>query len=473
MPEYDAVIVGSGPNGLAAAIMLAQKGYKVLVLEGAQTIGGSVRSEQLTIPGFVHDTGAAIMPMTKVSPFFNSLPLTKYGLEWILPTAALAHPFDDGSAILLKQSIVETAEFFNGDAEAYRNLIDPLLFHWDQLSDYLLGTWRLPMHPMITANFGLTALQSAKKLVNHHFKSARAKGFFAGLAAHSVLPLDQISSAAIGLVLCLSAHSVNWPIPSGGAGNVSKALGAYFNSLGGTIITGHSVKGLTDLPDKGPVFYDTSPGKIADLYEKHLPHHYKKSLMAYSYGPGIFKMDWALSGPIPWKAKICEQAGTVHLGGSFNEISQSEGSAWQGKIAEKPFIILAQPSSFDDTRAGKGKHTAWAYCHVPNGCDFDMTNQMETQIERFAPGFKDLILSRHTLRPSDLQRENPNLVGGDIAGGASTIKQLLCRPVCKCMPYSVPIRGVYLCSASTPPGAGVHGMCGFHAASAFLRRNGQ
>jgi len=316
----------------------------------------------------------------------------------------------------------------------------------------------------------LKALRSARSLAECHFKGYRARGFFAGLSAHSVLPLNRVPSAAIGLVMCVTGHTAGWPIPSGGAGSISGVMAQYLISLGGKVVTGRNVEVLSDLPHAKAVFYDTSPRQVLSIYGDHLPGGYRKALRNYRYGPGIFKMDWALSGQVPWKGEKCRQAGTVHLGGTFEEIAAAEMAAWQGKISDRPFVILAQPSLFDPSRAPAGKHTAWAYCHVPNGCDYDMTQYIESQVERFAPGFKDTILSRSSFSPARLEAENPNLVGGDIVGGAQTLRQLLCRPACLIAPYSVPIKGVYLCSASTPPGAGVHGMCGFHAARAFLKK---
>ncbi len=468
--EYDAAVIGSGPNGLAAAIKLAERGLKVVVLEAEDTVGGGARTAELTLPGFHNDVGSAIHPMAAVSPFFSSLPLSRFGLEWVKPPVQMAHPFDDERAALLKTSVKESSLTLAGDGEAYIKLVQPLLDRFDGLREYLLGTMRSAKNPLLLARFGLKALRSAENLSMIHFKGALARGFFAGLAAHSILPLNKTPSAAFGLVLCITGHAAGWPIPVGGARSISSALSDYFASLGGTLVTGHKVRSFIDLPDAKAVFFDTAPGQLLRIYDQRLPAGYKKSLQDYRYGPGVFKVDWALSGPIPWKSKDCHMAGAVHIGGTFAEIAEAELSAWQGKIHPRPFVILAQPSLFDSSRAPAGQQTAWAYCHVPNGCSYNMTASIESQIERFAPGFKGLILQRHASTPADLEAENPNLVGGDIVGGAQTLKQIFCRPTCRLMPYTIPLPDVYLCSASTPPGAGVHGMCGFHAASAYLKK---
>ncbi|MBN1375919.1 MAG: NAD(P)/FAD-dependent oxidoreductase, partial [Dehalococcoidia bacterium] len=361
-------------------------------------------------------------------------------------------------------------ETLGRDATAYKKLMSPLAANSDKLYTDLLGTLRRAEHPLADAGLAFKAFNSAAGLAAGHFKESRARGFFAGLAAHSVLPLNRIPSAAIGLVMCLTAHSAGWPIPSGGAGSLTAALAKYFISLGGKIITGKKVETITDLPHTEAVFFDSPPGQALKIYGDRFPEGYRKALQNYRYGPGVFKIDWALSGTIPWKARECLQAGTVHLGGSLEEIAEAEQATWQGKAPLKPFVILAQPSLFDSSRTPPGKHTAWAYCHVPNWCANDMTGSIEAQIERFAPGFRDNILARRVSTPAILEKENPNLVGGDIVGGAQTLKQMFCRPACRMVPYETPVRGIYLCSASTPPGAGVHGMCGLHAAEAYLKR---
>ncbi|HEX7363693.1 MAG TPA: NAD(P)/FAD-dependent oxidoreductase [Dehalococcoidia bacterium] len=468
MVEHDAVIVGAGPNGLAAAITLAEKGLKPAILEGNNKIGGGARSSELTLAGFIHDTGSAIHPFGAASPFYSSLPLSQFGLEWINSPAALAHPFDDGSAVILGPSIAATAETLGVDAKKYTNLIRPCVGQWDKLIIDLLGTRRFPQHFLTLARFGLKGFCSAKIFTDRYFTGFRAKGFFAGLAAHSALPLNQIPSAAFGLTLCIAGHTIGWPVPKAGTGSLTTALSKYLYKLGGSIVTGHYVKSAADLPSSKSYFFDTSPATLVKIYDDLLPAGYKKKLQNYQYGPGVFKIDWALSAPIPWKAKECTQALTVHLGGTFDEIAKSELAAWHGRIIEKPFVILAQPSLFDSSRMPRNKHIAWAYCHVPNNSPSDMTEYIEAQIERFASGFRELILARHVSTPAKLEAENPNLVGGDIVGGAQTLKQILCRPTCNLVPYSTPLKGVYICSSSTPPGAGVHGMCGYHAASAYL-----
>ena len=470
MAEYDAVIVGAGPNGLAAAITLAEHGLKPIILEKNDSIGGGARSSELTLKGFVHDTGSAIHPLGAASPFFLSLTLSRFGLEWIKSPAALAHPFDDGSVAILEPSISATAERLGADGKNYINLIQPYLKEWDKLVIDLLGTRRFPRHIMALAKFGMKGLCSAKSFADKYFSGFRARGFFAGLAAHSALPLNETPSAAFGLTLCIAGHAVGWPITKGGTGLITTALSKYLETLGGGIVTGQYVKSTADLPDAKAVFFDTSPATLANIYRDLLPAGYRETLQNYRYGPGVFKIDWALSAPIPWHAKECARALTVHLGGTFDEIAEAELAAWRGRITDKPFVILAQPSLFDPTRTPPTRHVAWAYCHVPNNCSSDMTKHIEAQIERFAPGFRDVVLARHILTPAKLEAENPNLVGGDIVGGAQTLKQILCRPTCYPMPYSTPVRGIYICSSSTPPGAGVHGMCGYHAANAYLRR---
>jgi len=462
-----ACVVGSGPNGLAAAIALAQAGLPVSVIEGNASVGGGARSAELTLPGFVHDTGSAVHPMAAASPFFNSLPLAGHGLEWIEPPAALAHPFDDGSCALLFRSVSETAATLGPDSAGYSALFTPLLEDWDNLLPELLGRMRMPQRPLSLAHFGLKAIQSAAALA-HRFKGRQARGLMAGLCAHSILPLDKIPGAAFGLALALAGHAAGWPLPKGGAGKISAALASCFKSGGGTITTGKFVESEDDLPADATVIWDITPAQLLGMRGLSLPDGYRRSLRSYKYGPGAFKIDWALTEPISWKSPECKLAGTVHLGGTFEEIALSESSARHSEAAPQPFVLLAQPSLFDPSRAPTGKHTAWAYCHVPNGYGGDMTGAIEAQVERFAPGFREIILARHTAGPAALEKDNPNLVGGDISGGAQTLRQLFARPALRWDPYRIPGSNMYLCSSSTPPGAGVHGMCGFHAAMSCL-----
>jgi len=467
--EYDAVVVGSGPNGLAAAITLAQAGFSVLVYEAKSTVGGGTRSAELTLPGFVHDICSAIHPLGVGSPFFRSLPLSQYGLEWIHPSIPLAHPFDDGRAAVLDRSIDKTCDTLEQDGNAYRDLMEPLVSDWDKLADGLLGPLRLPSHPIAMACFGLSAIQSANGLARRLFKGKRARGLFAGLAAHSIMPLDHMITAAIGLVLGILGHAVGWPMPRGGSQKIADALSGYLRSLGGEIITDTLIESIDQLPTARVVLLDVTPRQLLRMAGHRLPAGYRRRLEGYRYGPGVFKVDLALTGPIPWKAKECTGAGTVHLGGTIDEIAHSERMMWEGRHPERPYVLVAQHSLFDPSRAPEGKHTFWAYCHVPNGSTFDMTERVEAQIERFATGFRDLILARSTMSPIEFEEYNPNYIGGDINGGIQDLWQLFTRPVARMVPYSTPIKGLYICSSSTPPGGGVHGMCGYHAARAALR----
>ncbi|MFA5064848.1 MAG: NAD(P)/FAD-dependent oxidoreductase [Dehalococcoidia bacterium] len=461
-------VVGSGPNGLAAAIALAQAGLRVSVIEGNHSIGGGARSAELTLPGFIHDTGSAVHPMAAISPFFKSLRLSDHGLVWIQQPAALAHPMDDGSCALLQTSILDTSSTLGKDAPAYRHMIRPLFEEREILLPFLLGTMRRTQHLPSLARFGFNAMQSAFFLA-HRFQSERTRGFIAGLCAHAILPLDEWPGAAYGLALALAAHTAGWPIPREGSGSISAALASCLESAGGTVTTGKFVESRDDLPEEATVLWDVTPAQLLRIKGLNLPDGYRKSLGRYRYGPGIFKIDWALSEPIPWKARECRLAGTVHLGGTFDEIALSESCAWRCESAPKPFVLLVQPSLFDPSRAPAGKHTAWAYCHVANGFNGDMTDAIEAQVERFAPGFREIILARHTAGPADLEKDNPNLVGGDISGGAQTLWQIFARPTLQRDPYKIPGADMYLCSSSTPPGAGVHGMCGFHAAASCLK----
>lgn len=465
---YDAVVVGSGPNGLAAAVELARNGCSVVVLEAEDTIGGGTRSAELTLPGFVHDVGSAIHPLGYASPFFSTLPLQEHGLQWVHPPAPLAHPFEDGTAAVLERSVEETGETLDHDAEAYERLMRPIVRDWDKLVDSLLGPPRLPRHPVALARFGLHAVRSARGLAEDLFDGEKARGLFAGNAAHSFLPMEQAPSAAFGLVLSALGHAAGWPFPEGGSQKIADALVSYLRSQGGEVYTGFRVGSVEEVPQTRTVLFDVTPWQLLESCGRHFTERYRRALKRYRYGPGVFKVDFALDGPIPWRAEGCRRAATVHLGGTLDEISTAEAAVARGEHPEKPFVLLAQHSLFDGTRAPEGKHTVWTYCHVPNGSNFDMTERIEKQIERFAPGFRDLILAKSTMGPADLQRINANHIGGDINGGLQDFRQLFTRPVARLTPYSTPARGLYLCSSSTPPGGGVHGMCGYFAARAAL-----
>jgi phytoene dehydrogenase-like protein len=465
----DAIVVGSGPNGLAAAIALARAGLSVRVLEAGDTIGGGTRSAELTLPGFVHDVCSAIHPLAVASPFLRTVPLEAHGVEWIEPPAALAHPFDDGTAAMLERSPEATGETLGADGRRYGMLVAPLVSNADGLLDDLLGPARVPAHPFALARFGIAGALPAASLARTAFRGPRARGFLAGLAAHSMLPLTRVPSAAFGLVLALLGHAVGWPLARGGSQAIADALASYLRSLGGEIETGRNVASLAELDGARAVLLDVTPRQFLALAGERLPSAYGARLARYRYGPGVFKLDWALDGPIPWRAEVCARAATVHLGATLEEIAASERQPWRGAVAERPYVLLAQQSLFDPTRAPAGQHTAWAYCHVPNGAAVDMTDRIERQVERFAPGFRERVIGRSALGPAELEAHNPNYVGGDINGGAADLRQLFARPVARRSPYTTPLPGVFLCSSSTPPGGGVHGMCGYHAALAALR----
>jgi phytoene dehydrogenase-like protein len=467
----NAAIIGSGPNGLSAAITLARAGIEVCVYEARETIGGAASTAEITLPGFRHDLGSSIYPMAIASPFFRSLPLSEFGLNWIEPPAPLAHPFDDGTAVLLEHDLAATAAGLGLnsklDSKAYTRVVRPLAEGWSDLCPEILGpVLHWPQHPFLLAKFGAFAAPPAAMLAKSLFSGPRARALFAGLAAHSVLPLESPFSSAVGWVLAAAGHATGWPIAAGGAQSLSGALAGYLKSLGGRIETSHPVDSLSELSEVDAILCDVSPKQLLRLGVRDFDPSFNLALRSYQYGPGAFKIDWALSQPIPWKAQECSRAATVHLGGTLEEIAASERAPWHSKVAENPFVLVTQPSLFDPTRAPQDKHTAWGYCHVPNGFSGDLTQAIESQMERFAPGFRGCILARRTTTPAAFEAWNANLVGGDLSGGAMTMKQLLFRPTSS--QYRTPRKDLYLCSASTPPGGGVHGMCGYHAAQSAL-----
>lgn len=466
--DFDAIVVGSGPNGLAAAILLQQNGLSVLLIEGKDEIGGGLRSAQLTLPGFTHDVCSAIHPLAAASPYFNTLPLAAHGLEYIYPDINAAHPFDNGTAALLKGAVNETAALLGDDEQAYLKLVQPLVNNWPTVLPDILAPLHFPEHPLAMADFGLKAITSATHLAKR-FKTPEAKGLLAGMAAHSMQPLSNLTTSAIALVLMAAGHAQGWPIPKGGSHNIAKALASYFIALGGKIETGLYIKSLEQLPSAHAVLFDVTPKQLLQIAGHKFSSIYKWQLERYSYGMGVFKIDWALDAAIPFKANDCRRAGTVHIGNTIEEITGSEQQVANGKHPEKPFVLLAQQSVFDSSRAPEGKHTAWAYCHVPNSSTIDMTDAIEKQVERFAPGFKETILAKHTTNTAQLEEYNPNYIGGDINGGAFNIAQLFTRPVLRRSSYSTTAKGIYICSSSTPPGGGVHGMCGYHSAKKVLK----
>jgi phytoene dehydrogenase-like protein len=468
--SYDAVIVGAGPNGLAAAIRLAQAGLSVVVFEANESVGGASRTAELTLQGFQHDLCSAVHPLGAGSPFFRALPLEQFGLVWVQPTVPLAHPLGGDRAAVLHLSLTDTAEGLGLDKRAYVRLMQPLVSHWNDLAPELLRPMlHFPRHPIQLARFGWRALRSAVGLVNDWFREEEARALLAGIAAHSFLRLTQSPSAAFALLLGAVGHVVGWPFAKGGSQQISNALAAFFCSLGGEILTGQRVENLDQLPKSRLILLDLTPRQFLRLAADKLPQSYGRRLERFRYGPGVFKIDYALGGPIPWSSRACARAGTVHVCGRVEEVARAEDQVAQGEHPERPFVLLAQPSLFDPTRAPDGKHVAWAYCHVPSGSSVDMTRAIEGQIERFAPGFRDRVLARCTTNCTELERKNANLVEGTISGGLPDLWQMVARPTLTFTPYRTPIKGLYLCSASTPPGGGVHGMCGFHAAEAALR----
>jgi phytoene dehydrogenase-like protein len=464
----DAVVVGSGPNGLAAAIVLAQAGIKTLLREAAPALGGGLRSAELTLPGFTHDVCSAVHPLAISSPFFRGLPLGAHGLEWVQPPAPLAHPLDDGTAVVLERSIEATAAGLGNGGADWRRLHAPFVAGWAELADDVLAPpIRLPRHPILMARFGLQAIRPAAS-VARGLRGDAAQALFAGNAAHSFLALEAWGTAAFGIMLSVTGHAVGWPVARGGSQRLADALVAHFRSLGGEVQVDAPVEHLDELAAARIVMLDLGPRQVARLAGDRLPARYRQALERYRYGAAAFKLDWALDGPVPWTAPGCLRAATVHLGGTLEEIAASEAAHERGEVHDRPFVLFAQPTLFDPSRAPDGRHTAWAYCHVPNGSTLDVADRIERQVERFAPGFRERILARSVLTPADFERRNANLIGGEINGGRMDLPQIFARPIARPTPYRTPIRGVYLCSASTPPGGGVHGMGGYFAATAAL-----
>ncbi len=468
--RYDAIIVGAGPNGLAAAITLARAGRSVLVLEGADTVGGGLRSAELTRPGFLHDPCSAFHPLGIASPLWRTLPLAEHGLTWIHPPAPVAHPFDDGTAVVVERDVAATASQLGADGAAYRRWLGPFVHDWERIIHEFLGPLRFPRYPLSLARFGLAALWPATTFARTAFRGERARAVFAGMSAHSIMALEQPATAAFGFMLGILAHAVGWPIVAGGSQHFADALASYLRALGGEIRTGHYVRSLADLPPATAALFDVTPRQLVRIAGDRLPANYRQRLSRYRHGPGVCKVDFAVDGPIPWRAAACLRAGTVHVGGTLAEIAAAERAAWQNAHPERPFLILGQQSLFDPGRAPDGKHTVWAYCHVPNGSTVDMTDRIIAQIERFAPGFRAHILAVHTRTAAEMAAYNPNYIGGDINGGVQDLRQLFTRPIASLNPYATPAPGLYLCSSSTPPGGGVHGMCGYWAAQAALHR---
>jgi phytoene dehydrogenase-like protein len=466
--DFDAVVVGSGPNGLAAAIALQRAGLSVLVLEGKETIGGGMRSAELTLPGFIHDICSAVHPLGAASPFFKTLPLDKHGLEFISPKFSSAHPFDDGSSAVLHLSLEDTAHGLEADAQAYIKLIKPLATSWPYIAKDILAPLRFPRHPLAMAKFGLDALRSAAHL-SKKFKTKRARGFWAGMAGHSMQPFTSLTTSAVAMVLLANGHLGGWPVAKGGSQRIANALGSYFISIGGKIETNVYIRSMDQLPSAHAVLFDVGPKQLLEIAGQKFSSFYRWQLNRYRYGTGIFKIDWALDRPIPFANEACRSAGTIHIGNAFEEIAEAEDMIWKGQHPEKPFVLLAQPTLFDGSRAPSGKHTAWAYCHVPQRSTIDMTERIEKQVERFAPHFRETIIGRHTFNSCQVEEHNPNYVGGDINGGVMDIGQIFTRPALRLSPYKTSAKGIYICSSSSPPGGGVHGMCGVHAAHQALR----
>lgn len=467
---YDAVVVGAGPNGLSAAIALARAGLSTLVIEGEQQPGGGCRSQALTLPGFVHDTCSTVHPLGMSSHFFASLGLERFGLQWVHPPVGLAHLLSDGTPIILEKSLTATANALGEDGPAYTRLLEPFVQSFDRLMWMILGPLRPPKDPLLLARFGASALTSLSHLCRSRFSGSAAPALLAGMAAHAMLPLSWLATTSFALVLGAAAHAVGWPLARGGSQAIATALVACLRALGGEVVLGEPVRSRAQLPRARAYLFDVTPRQLLAILGPELPRGYARRLGRFRYGPGVFKMDWALSEPIPWKDPRCRSACTVHLSGTLDEVSRSEAAVHAGAIAERPFTLLVQPSLFDPSRAPPGQHTAWAYCHVPHGSPWDGTAVLEAHVERFAPGFRDVILARAAKSAVAMERFNPNYVGGDINGGSADITQLLTRPIVSLRPYATGIENVFLCSSSTPPGGGVHGMCGYWAAQSALQR---
>jgi phytoene dehydrogenase-like protein len=466
---YDAVVVGSGPNGLAAAITLARAGRSVVIIEAAGVPGGGTRTKELTLPGYLHDVCSTAHPLGLASPFFRSFPLADHGLQWVQPPSPLAHPLDGGRVAMLERSLSETSQNLGLDGPAYVRLMEPFATSWEALIDDFFGPLHLPRHLFRMLRFGLFSLIPATVLGRFWFKEQPAQALFAGMSAHSIQPLERPLTSGFGLMLGALGHAVGWPLAAGGSQNIANALVSYLRTLKGELILGTPVTSLDQLPPARVTLLDLTPRHLVQIAGNRLPVGYRRQLEHYRYGPGVYKIDYALDSPVPWHASECARAGTVHLGGTLEEVAASESAIWRGEHPERPFVLVVQPTLFDSSRAPEGKHTLWAYCHVPNGSNVDMTDAIENQIERFAPGFRQCILKRSTFTAQEMEWYNPNYIGGDIIGGVQDATQFFTRPVARWVPYSTPVPGLYLCSSSTPPGGGVHGMCGYYAAQAALK----